>query len=50
MKKPPTKSGSVRLTVEHWKMLRELMQQFGRAWLEKAIEREHRKASHEQAI
>jgi len=43
LKKPPTKAASVRLSLEHWAKLRALMQYFGRSWLERAIDREHKK-------
>jgi len=45
MKTPNTKSKSegVRLSHEHWPKLRELIQAKGRAWLEKLIDREHKK-------
>jgi hypothetical protein len=41
--KPKTKSEGLRLTLEHWTMLRSLIQAKGRSWLEKLIAREHRK-------
>jgi hypothetical protein len=44
--KPVTKVGGIRLQLKHWAQLRELMQiHSSRAWLEKIIEREHKKAS-----
>jgi hypothetical protein len=43
MKKPATETGTIRLTKDHWVKLRELMQLFGRSWLEKSIDREHKK-------
>lgn len=43
MNKPQTKSECVRLTVAHWEKLRQLMQGYGRAWLERSIDREHTK-------
>jgi hypothetical protein len=44
-KKPPSKSEGLRLTVEHWLKLRQLMQTRGRVWLQKIIDREHKKLS-----
>jgi hypothetical protein len=42
--KPETKVGGIRLTLLHWSKLRELMVHHqGRAWLERIIDREHRK-------
>jgi len=42
--KQPTKAASIRLTLAHWIKLRELMQHHrGRAWLERIIDREHKK-------
>jgi hypothetical protein len=42
--KPETKVSGVRLGVGHWQKLRELMQiNKGRAWLERIIDREHKK-------
>ena len=45
MKKPNTKSKSegLRLSHEHWPMLRALIQARGRTWLEKWIERTYKK-------
>ena len=43
-KKPETKASAIRLTLDCFVMLRELMQHYGgRAWLEKAIVREYKK-------
>jgi len=39
----PTKAASVRLPLSSWDKLRTLMQTKGRGWLEKAIDREHKK-------
>jgi hypothetical protein len=47
MKKPPSKSEGLRLTIPHWVKLRELIQAKGRAWLESIIDREHRKLTKE---
>jgi predicted DNA-binding protein len=41
--KPLTKSEAIRLTVEHFRRLRQLMQKQGRAWLQRAIDKEHKK-------
>ena len=41
--KVKTKSEGLRLPLEQWVQLRELIQANGRAWLEKIIVREHRK-------
>lgn len=41
--KPKSKSEGLRLTVDHWVRLRELMQAKGRTWLEKIIDREYMK-------
>jgi hypothetical protein len=43
MRKPETKASAVRLTLDHWVKLRQLMQAYGRVWLEKIIDREHKK-------
>jgi hypothetical protein len=42
-KRPQTKASAIRLTLDHWVKLRHLMQNLGRAWLEKAIDREYKK-------
>jgi hypothetical protein len=42
--KPLTKAASIRLTLAHWGKLRELMtHNHGRVWLERIIDREHKK-------
>lgn len=46
MIKPLSKSEGLRLTVAHWQKLRELMQSRGRVWLERVIDREHKKLEH----
>ncbi len=47
--KTPTAPGSIRLPLDHWVKLRALMRHHqGRAWLEKVIDREHKKI--EQAV
>jgi len=38
-----SKSEGLRLSLEHWPKLRELIQSKGRVWLEKLIAREHSK-------
>ena len=38
-----SKSEGLRLSHEHWPMLRQLIQIKGRVWLEKLIAREHKK-------
>jgi len=43
MQTEKTQSMSVRLPMSVWAKLRQLMQLKGRAWLEKAVQREHRK-------
>jgi len=43
-----TRPGSVRLPDSYWVKLRALMQNRGRAWLEKAIDREHKKMEKKQ--
>jgi hypothetical protein len=43
MQTEKTQAMSVRLPVSVWVKLRQLMQLKGRAWLEKAVQREHRK-------
>lgn len=43
--KPKSKSEGVRLSIEHWPQLRFLIQTKGRAWLERLISREYRKAT-----
>ena len=43
MNKDPSKPQSIRLPASYWIKLRELMQHQGRAWLEKSIDREHKK-------
>lgn len=43
MQTEKTQSMSVRLPISVWAKLRQLMQLKGRAWLEKAVQREHRK-------
>jgi|SRR6185295_4203090 len=48
IREPGTKAASVRLSLEHWAKLRALMQTLGRAWLEKAIDREHKKQERQQ--
>ena len=46
MNKPePSKSEGLRLTIPHWVKLRELIQYRGRTWLQKLIDREHKKIS-----
>jgi len=42
-KTEPTKSEGLRLTIPHWVKLRALIQHHGRAWLQKLIDREHKK-------
>ena len=45
MKKEPTAAQTIRLPVSHWLKLRSLMTYHGgRKWLEKAIDREVKKA------
>ncbi len=39
----PTSAASIRLPGSYWSKLRELMQTYGRKWLEKAIDREYSK-------
>ena len=41
--KPKTSSHGVRLRDDVWPLLRQVMRYHGRAWLERFIEREHRK-------
>ena len=42
----PSLAQSVRLRLSYWQKLRELMQHYGsRVWLEKAIDRAHKKMS-----
>jgi len=43
MQTEKTQSMSVRLPLSVWVKLRQLMQLKGRTWLEKAVQREHRK-------
>jgi len=43
MQTEKTQAMSVRLPFSVWVKLRQLMQLKGRAWLEKAVQREHRK-------
>lgn len=43
MQTEKTQAMSVRLPVSVWVKLRQLMQLKGRTWLEKAVQREHRK-------
>lgn len=38
----PTSAATIRLPASYWTKLRELMQAYGRKWLEKAIEREYK--------
>lgn len=41
-RRPESRPGSIRLSVEHWRKLRVLMQRHGnRAWLERAIDAEY---------
>jgi hypothetical protein len=42
-KTDPTSAASIRLPESYWRKLRELMQAHGRKWLEKAIDREHKR-------
>jgi hypothetical protein len=48
MEKPKSKSEGLRLTITHWVKLRCLIQAKGRCWLEKAIDREHKKLESQQ--
>jgi len=42
----PSLAQTIRLRLNHWQMLRALMQHYGnRSWLEKAIERAYKKIS-----
>lgn len=43
MQTEKTKAMSIRLPLSVWVKLRQLMQLKGRTWLEKAVQREHRK-------
>lgn len=44
--KPQSKTGTIRLSADHFVKLRELMKlNHGRTWLEKVIDREHKKAN-----